>query len=347
MPLAGSAMPLAHANMLARWIDEGVPGCQSSADDTEPPIFAGAETAAPLPNAIRLGWSAASDNVSAAAAIVYVIYQANQGGAQSFATPTYVTASGATSYTVDGLPLSATRYFVVRARDEAGNIDENQVEVSATTPNVGDEDPPTFGGIKSASASGSSALSLSWVAATDNVSGPEGILYRVYVSQNAGAQNFAVPTLSTAKGALTALVTGLAASTTYHIVVRAEDGAGNEESNTIELAGTTGAPVTLSAGVQPLFTANCTNAGCHGRVNPKEGLDLRAGKSYSDLVGVPSAQCSNRMRVSAGNSAASYLVDKLTGTSLCSGSKMPKSGSLSPAEIQTVIDWIDLGAPNN
>jgi hypothetical protein len=50
------------------------------------------------------------------------------------------------------------------------------------------------------------------------------------------------------------------------------------------------------------------------------------------------------MRVLPGNSNSSYLINKLTGLNMCFGSKMPKFGSLSPTEIDTVRAWIDSGA---
>jgi hypothetical protein len=44
----------------------------------------------------------------------------------------------------------------------------------------------------------------------------------------------------------------------------------------------------------------------------------------------------------------SYLVDKLLGTNLCSGSQMPKAGSSLPcAQLDAVRSWICEGAPNS
>lgn len=42
---------------------------------------------------------------------------------------------------------------------------------------------------------------------------------------------------------------------------------------------------------------------------------------------------------------ASYLVHKVKGEQMCSGSKMPKSGAgLSAAQIETLRGWIGAGA---
>lgn len=108
------------------------------------------------------------------------------------------------------------------------------------------------------------------------------------------------------------------------------------------------ATVSFSADVQPIFSASCSGAGCHKGVNPQAGLDLSAGKSYAALVGVDASQCKDgRKRVLAGDPAGSYLVDKMMGVDLCSGSVMPKNGSLPTAELETIANWICAGAPNN
>ena len=56
------------------------------------------------------------------------MYRANATGAEDFSTPTYTTAAGATSFATPPLPADKAVYFVVRARDRAGNIDSNTVE---------------------------------------------------------------------------------------------------------------------------------------------------------------------------------------------------------------------------
>lgn len=54
-----------------------------------------------------------------------------------------------------------------------------------------------------------------------------------------------------------------------------------------------------------------------------------------------------RMRVLPGQPASSYLIDKMTNVDLCQGTQMPKLGLIPNAQIQTVVDWICEGAPNN
>jgi len=105
--------------------------------DHTPPTFAGlksATTCVPGPigggktTSYTLRWDAARDNVSPSGAIVYLVYQANAPGSEDFSTPTYTTAAGATSFATPPLPADKPVYFVVRARDQSGNIDRNSVE---------------------------------------------------------------------------------------------------------------------------------------------------------------------------------------------------------------------------
>ena len=78
-------------------------------------------------------------------------------------------------------------------------------------------------------------------------------------------------------------------------------------------------------------------------------MSLQAGQAYGNLVGVQSTECPQRLRVEAcgATAARSYLVAEITGTDICYGSKMPKTGSLSATDIQRLTDWIAEGAPNN
>jgi hypothetical protein len=110
-----------------------------------------------------------------------------------------------------------------------------------------------------------------------------------------------------------------------------------------------GTAVSFASVIQPILTTNCTASGCHAGNMPKEGLDLSSGKAYGALVGVASSQCNNGLkRVLPGDPAKSYLVDKLLGTNLCSGSQMPKAGTSIPAkDLEAITNWICNGAPNN
>jgi hypothetical protein len=105
--------------------------------DHTPPTFAGLESAltcipgpigGPTKSSYHLAWKPATDNVTPSIEIVYDIYQATAPGREDFSKATYTTPSGATSFATPALPATKTYYFVVRARDRAGNRDRNRVE---------------------------------------------------------------------------------------------------------------------------------------------------------------------------------------------------------------------------
>jgi hypothetical protein len=107
--------------------------------------------------------------------------------------------------------------------------------------------------------------------------------------------------------------------------------------------------VSFARDVFPLF-ASCTGNGCHAGAAAKLGLDLSTKSlAYGNLVGVDADQCTGvKSRVSAGDVAGSYLVNKLTGSGMCSGSVMPKAGGELPAaQIDIIRAWIATGALNN
>lgn len=108
-----------------------------------PPTFTGIEKAfACTPGTQRPGqttpftltWRAASDNVTPSAQLVYDVYVASSPGAEDFARPTWTTPPGVTSYRTAGLGSHGSFYFVVRARDAAGNEDANTIEVHGADP---------------------------------------------------------------------------------------------------------------------------------------------------------------------------------------------------------------------
>lgn len=105
--------------------------------DITPPKFAGlksATTCVPGPigggrsTSYHLSWDPATDNRTPSSQIVYDVYQATTAGGEDFSKPTYTTPPGATSFDTPPLATDTTFFFVVRARDRAGNSDSNKVE---------------------------------------------------------------------------------------------------------------------------------------------------------------------------------------------------------------------------
>jgi hypothetical protein len=111
---------------------------QAAEEDHTPPKFEGLKSATTcIPGPIGAGsrsryyltWNAATDDVTPSSNIVYKIYQTTKAGGENFSKPRYTTAPGATSFETARLPTGKNFYFVVRARDQAGNKDSNTVEL--------------------------------------------------------------------------------------------------------------------------------------------------------------------------------------------------------------------------
>jgi len=91
---------------------------------------------------------------------------------------------------------------------------------------------------------------------------------------------------------------------------------------------------------QNVFTPICTN--CHAGAAAPLGLRLEAGVSYAQLVGVPSVEAPEVLRVAPGDPDASYLVHKIEGRA---GERMPLGGPPLPqATIDVIRQWIVDGA---
>lgn len=213
--------------------------------DSTPPVFAGVEQAydTQTDGNVTLVWSAATDpdtiecNTDPSIPITYSVYVATIPGNQNFLLPSATTQS--TTTVVTGLSNGVTYYFVVRAKDSAGNEETNTVELSAMPTTPIDDTPPTFSGLVLASdARTGGAVDLVWAAATDpdliecNSDPSLPITYNVYYSTTSGGQTFLVPDASTPDTSIQ--ITGLQDGVDYYFVVRARDAAGNEESNTLE-----------------------------------------------------------------------------------------------------------------
>lgn len=114
-------------------------------EDTIPPKFAGLKRAfACTPGPQRpgettpytLSWDAATDDITPSSKIVYDVYMSTTQGGENFSTPNWTTTPGVTTFKTPGLASHGTFYFVVRARDRAGNEDHNRVERRGLDPCV-------------------------------------------------------------------------------------------------------------------------------------------------------------------------------------------------------------------
>jgi hypothetical protein len=214
------------------------------AADTTPPTFAGVTGATPGgASAVTLTWSAATDDQTPSAAIVYFVYVKNQLSTFDFSKPVLVTDPGVTTVTVPYLYDPSLVYtFDVRARDAAGNFDMNMA--TATSRAGADTTPPQFAGCTSAIADSAGSAVVAWSLATDDGTPQNLVAYDIYDATSVAGLSFKKPVLTVTGLAGTAEVTGLTQGTTWHFVVRARDFVGNEDKNLVDCATTTSADPT-------------------------------------------------------------------------------------------------------
>ncbi|WP_225899566.1 c-type cytochrome [Croceicoccus gelatinilyticus] len=108
----------------------------------------------------------------------------------------------------------------------------------------------------------------------------------------------------------------------------------------------TATPSLFAEKVAPTFQAQC--ATCHLTGQEQGNVSLIPAKAIENLVGVPSEEAPDILRVKAGDPDASYLVMKIEGTHLDnggSGSRMPFAGApLTDQQIADIRQWIAEGA---
>ncbi|MEM9695485.1 MAG: fibronectin type III domain-containing protein, partial [Myxococcota bacterium] len=198
------------------------------------PIFNGAISASPAsPTSILVTWEQASDDFTDQEDIRYDVYVALASGGHDFETP-FASVTGQSGIRLFGLETQE-QFVVVRAVDSEGNSDVNTTQVS-TVPAT-DNTPPVFGGVTSATAGGSSELVVSWDAATDDLTQPQGMSYAIYVIEGDVATNDQLvpsesnPFALSEFGATSATIVMPKQETTYTVAVRAVDAAGNSDTN--------------------------------------------------------------------------------------------------------------------
>ena len=119
----------------------------------------------------------------------------------------------------------------------------------------------------------------------------------------------------------------------------ADDGPGPDSSVTVACDSHAGT-VSFTTDVVPLI-GHCGGEICHGGIGTSW--------PYASLVNVATMQCTDqRVIVKPGDPMNSYLIQKLDNFDICMGVRMPKAGEpLTAAQLQTLVDWICQGAPNN
>jgi hypothetical protein len=102
--------------------------------------------------------------------------------------------------------------------------------------------------------------------------------------------------------------------------------------------------------VVPILELRCGIGGCHSKAAHQAGLVLTPDSAYRALVGQPSRTRGGQVLVRPGDAANSWMVIAIgdDATKRQGLSRMPLgSGPLTPNQIQTIVNWINRGAPND
>ena len=121
----------------------------------------------------------------------------------------------------------------------------------------------------------------------------------------------------------------------------------DQNGQPIAAGGTSGGPITADfQSIQDnVFTPICSK--CHIGASAPQGLQLDAAHSYNLLVGAPSSEQPNLLRVKPGDPNSSYMARKIEGASGIDGGQMPLGETpLAQATIDAIRQWITNGAPN-
>jgi hypothetical protein len=240
--------------------------------DVTPPTFAGLVSAvAAGPATVNLTWNPGSDNISTAAQLAYDVYRVSASGTEVYTSPQYTFTNKTATPTVQaitGLTPSTTYYFVVLARDIAGNRSTVKVEKVVTTP--ADVTAPTFAGAASVTTISDTQLRVNWVAATDDSTPSGSIFYRVCWRTDTSCSTSFTTMATTAAGATSYTAGGLlpntASSGDYYFVVRAVDAYAHMDTNTVTRLGTTAVDTTPptfvgSVTVSPVYANTVASSG--------------------------------------------------------------------------------------
>lgn len=324
-----------------------------SGADVEAPVFAGCKTAiGRTAGSIFVTWDEARDDIAPPEKIKYKLYAAESPEGFNLLAPD-TTVTGGTSGIISGLDRDTAYYVLCRAEDPSGNTDENERTQLARTKD--DDEPPVFGGIIALNNITSTSVDLSWVAATDNKTEPEDLVYDVFVSKSPGDFDFeqGEPWAVSEPGATGITVEALDPNTTYYLVVLARDEGANRSVPQPEVSATTF--VSFQANVLSIFAAKgCASAGCHSGASPVAQLNLSPSAAYESLVNVPSTteSMTSYLRVEPGNPEDSHLIHRVRGVFPGDPppvlARMPADTNfLSDAQVGIIADWITQGAENN
>ncbi len=102
--------------------------------------------------------------------------------------------------------------------------------------------------------------------------------------------------------------------------------------------------------VSPILELRCGIGGCHSKAAHQAGLVLTPDSAYGALVGKPSQTRGGQILVIPGDANNSFMVAAI-GNDPAKRFGLPRmplgSGPLTPNQIQTIVNWINRGAPDD
>ena len=103
-------------------------------------------------------------------------------------------------------------------------------------------------------------------------------------------------------------------------------------------------PATLTQVQTDVFSISCSlSTSCHKGGSPFGGLNLESGSSYAQIVNKASNEVPSKMRVVAGDTMNSYLMDKVLNRNLPTG---PAMGQMLPSNCLCPPTWAQMPLNN-
>jgi hypothetical protein len=218
-------------------VEKGDKCVAADGSDTLPDFeFAGAQAAAPVSStSILVAWLPVEEE-----GVTYNVYLSTSENDFNYAEPQFAAPAGASTAVLTGLEADTTYYAVVRA--VSGEVEvPNEVVVSTTT--ADDTESPRFAGAVSAEAAPGAAVTLTWEAATDDLTPAGALLYFVFAGPTAEDIDRNNPVGVSAPGATSVTVRLPQPETEYHFWVQARDAAGNFDGNEVIVSAESGEDV--------------------------------------------------------------------------------------------------------
>ena len=102
--------------------------------------------------------------------------------------------------------------------------------------------------------------------------------------------------------------------------------------------------------IMPIIERRCGIGGCHSESSHQSGLFLTRDSAWKALVNRPSQLRPGEVLVRPGDAANSWMVIAVQDDAArrLGLARMPLgSGPLTPNQIQTIVNWVNRGAPND